>query len=81
MAVLVLKRKSILLDFKKKRRKFFLSNLKKKKIIGSKCCHLHPTLTTPGRGKKSKWTGEKERKEQGEMVDEDRDPKRKRDKG
>ena len=35
-------------------------------MVGSKCCHLHPTQTTPGRGKKQR-----------EMVEVGRDPKRK----
>ena len=80
MPVLVLKSNSKLLDIKKKRRKIFFVELKKK-MVGSKRCHLHPTLTAPGRGKKSKCTGEKEGKKQREMVEAGRDPKRKRDKG
>ena len=58
---------------KRKEESIFLWNLKKKRIfvwtVGGKHCRLHLTLTTPGRGKRTKWTGEKERKEQREWVE------------
>ena len=74
MPVSVLKRISKLLDFKKKRRFSFFGFFVdfKKKTVGSKCCHLQPSTQPrrpPWEREEVKWTGEKERKKQREMVD------------
>ena len=75
MPVSVLKRISKLLDFKKKRRFsffvfFFLSILKRKRLEANAVTSNHPPYPDlPGEREEVKWTGEKERKKQREMVD------------
>ena len=72
------KRISKLLDFKKKRRfsfsflvcLFFLSILKRKRLEANAVTSNHPPNPDPHwEREEAKWTGEKERKKQREMVD------------
>ena len=78
--MLVSLKKSKLLDFKKER-KFFFCRIWKKNCLNGWRQTLSPPPNSDhsGRGKKSKWTEEKERKKQREMVGVGRDYKSKRE--